>query len=495
MKRLLILALLRTATARADFAPPEIRAPHFGETVFEARELGAAGDGKTNDTEAIDRAIEKCNSSGGGIAHFASGKYLVASVHLKSNVCLKLDDDAEIIGAKEGYDAPEPNPKNDKFQDFGHSHFHDAVMWGEDLENFAIIGGKVSGGGATQSDKVPPGGADKVVAIRTGKNLLFKNVTHDTGGHFVYLLNNCENITVDHVTIKKSRDAIDFLGCRNVAVTGCNFTGCSDDTLGIKSDYALGKKIDTENIYAWDDYFESGCNGLQFGSETAGDFRNVWIWNIKIGLAMKAGIGITSNDGAVIDDVHYKNITISHAANPIFMLLTRRLRTGEPNAKVGTIRNVHIEDVTCTDVVAGAHHGPANAATISGLPESNIENITLENVKITYKGGEDPKEATTQPIYPKDYSPNSMHIRPASGLYVRHVRGLTLKNVEIDYEKPTVKPVLVFFDVQKLLMDHLAIPKPDGIEAMRFEGVKDVQIKDCPGFKDEKIAQAGQETR
>ena len=174
------------------------------------------------------------------------GKYLVASVHLKSNLCLKLDDDATIIGDKEGYDAPEPNEKYDKFQDFGHSHFHNAVMWGEDLENFAMMGGKVNGGGTTQSDKVPPGGGDKVLAIRTGKNILLKDVTHETAGHFAYLLNNCENITIEHVVIKKSRDAIDLMGCRNMAVTKCNFTGCADDTLGIKSDYALGKKFLTE---------------------------------------------------------------------------------------------------------------------------------------------------------------------------------------------------------------------------------------------------------
>jgi len=490
-----LLLLLVCPIVRADFTPPEIPQPKFQDKTFEIREFGAAGDGKINDTAAINRAIEKCNSAGGGTLHFAAGKYLVASIHLKSNICLKLDDDAEIIGAKEGYDAPEPNPKYDKFQDFGHSHFHDAVMWGEEIENFAIIGGKVNGGGTTQSDKVPPGGGDKVVAIRTGKNLLFQNVTHETGGHFVYLLNNVDNITVDHVTIKKSRDAIDFMGCRNYAVHDCHFTGCSDDTLGIKSDYALGKKLLTENVFAWDNYFESGCNGLQFGSETAGDFRNVWIWNIKIGQAMKAGIGITSNDGGIIEDVHYKNIEITKAANPIFMLLTRRLRTGDPDAKVGTIRNVHIEDVNCTDVVEGAHHGPANAATISGLPESAIENITLENVKITYKGGENPKEATTQPVYPKDYSPRSMGIRPASGFYVRHVKGLTFKNCQIDYEQPTVKPVLVFFDVQNLLLDHFKMPKPQGIEAIRIENVKDVQIQGCPGFTDEKIPQAEREMR
>ena len=243
MTRIWITIILFTCSfARADFSPPNIPQPTFPDKTFEVKEFGATGDGTTNDTASINKAIEKCYDAGGGVIHFGAGKYLVASIHLKSNICFKLDDDAAIVGAKEGYDPAEPNPKYDKFQDFGHSHFHDAVMWGEDVENFAIIGGKVNGGGTTQSDKVPPGGADKVVAIRTGKNLLFQNVTHDTGGHFVYLLNNCDNITVDHVTIKKSRDAIDFMGCRNYAVHDCHFTGCSDDTLGHQERLRAGQK-------------------------------------------------------------------------------------------------------------------------------------------------------------------------------------------------------------------------------------------------------------
>jgi polygalacturonase len=491
-------------TLAGDFNPPKIQTPTFPDKTYDVKEFGATGDGKTNDTPAINKAINQAISEGGGTIKFPAGKYMAASIHLKSNIQFVLDDNATIEGLKYGYDAPEPNEKWDKYQDFGHSHFHNAVMWGENLENFAMVGGKLNGGGAitgdpkrptTQPDGSHAWGGDKVISIKVGKNLLFKNVTHETGGHFVYLLNDCENITINNIVIKKSRDALDLMGCRNVAVSECNFTGCSDDTLGIKSDYALGRRIKTENIYAWNNYFESGCNGQQFGSETAGDFKNVNIWNIKIGLSMKAGIGITCNDSAVIEDLHYKNIDIKKAANPIYMLITRRMRTGEEGAQIGTIRNVKIENVTCTDVVAGKNHGPAHAATISGLPERSIENITLENVKIVYKGGEPRSEATTQPVYPKDYSPRSLGTRPASGFYVRHVKGLTFKNCEIDYESANEKPVLIFEDVHGLALDRFRFSKPAGMEAVRFENVSAVNIKDSGDLKDETIEKLESGTR
>ncbi|MCL6103604.1 MAG: glycosyl hydrolase family 28 protein [Bacteroidetes bacterium] len=331
--------------SKEPFTAPKMALPQFAARTFNVNDFGAKGDSVTNDTQAINKAIEKCNAAGGGTIFFPAGRYIAASIHLKSNICFKLDDKAEIYGAASGYDAPESHEPYEKYQDYGHSHFHNALMWGEGIENFAIIGGKVTGGPIIQGDPKGKDIGDKVIVIVKGKNLLFKNVTHDTGGHFVYLLNDCENITLDHVVIKKSRDAVDFMGCRNVQVFGCHFTGCSDDTIGIKSDYVLGRRILSENFYVWDCYFESGCNGLQFGSETAGDFRNIRIWSIKIALAMKAGIGITSNDSGIIEDVQYRDIEVSNAACPIFILITDRLRTGEPNVHPGKIKDVTIKNV------------------------------------------------------------------------------------------------------------------------------------------------------
>ncbi len=361
-------------------------------------------------------------------------------------------------------------------------------MWGENLENVAIVGGRINGGAIGHGDPKPGGvGGDKLITVKVGKNLLFQGITHEKGGHFVYLLNDCENVTIADVVIKESRDAIDLMGCRNVQVYGCHFTGCVDDILGIKSDYALGRKILTENIYAWDCYFESGCNGLQFGSETAGDFHNINLWNIKIGRAMKAGIGITSNDGGVIDGVNYRDITIKGAASPIYILLTARLRSGDPAVKVGTIKNVKISNITVTDC-QGGRQGPVQPATISGRPDGHIENIVLENVKISYPGGGTNDGADLVPPYPKDYSPKSLGPRPASGFYIRDVKGLTFKNVEFTFDAEDQRPPLVATDVGGFVLDNFKTQKPAAIPTLRLEQIKDFTIKNCPALPDQTSA-------
>ena len=478
---LLFNLTLGNSEAANPFNPPNFPLPQFKETKINVKDCGAMGNGTTEDTAAINQAIEKCSTRGGGDVVFPAGKYEAASIHIKSNVRLVLDPEAVITGVKSGCDPSEPNAF-DKYQDVGHSHFHNSLFWGENIENFAIVGGKISGANLTQMDPNKPTVGDKVIAIRGGKNLLFQNVTHTSGAHFVYLLNDCENITFDHVNIQHTRDAVDFMGCRNVQVHDCKFTECSDDTIGVKSDYALGRKINSANVYVWDSEFASGCNGLQFGSETAGDFTNINFWNIKITRAFKAGISITTCDGGVIDGVNYNNIEVTGATTPIYIMVLNRLRTGEPGAKVGAIRNVKISNVTITHCTGGRFSPHPLTTAISGRPESCLENITFENVKIVTPGDGTAEMASINPPYPKDYSPKSLGPRPCWGCFIRHVRGLTFRNVDLSLDTPDQRPALVISDADGLTFDHVRVQKTEGVETVKMDQVKNFAVTDSPGL-------------
>ena len=94
--------------------------------------FGAKGDGKTQNREAINKAIETVSAAGGGTVEFPAGTWVTGSIQLRSNITLHLDRGAVIEASSEAsaYDPPEPN-QWDKFQDFGHSHFHNSLIWGE----------------------------------------------------------------------------------------------------------------------------------------------------------------------------------------------------------------------------------------------------------------------------------------------------------------------------------------------------------------------------
>ena len=104
---------------------------------FDVRAFGAAGDGKALDTPAINRAIEAAAAAGGGTVHFRSGNYLCYSIHLKSNVALFLDQGATIVAADpasdpaQSYDPAESNKPWEDYQDYGHNHWHNSLIWGK----------------------------------------------------------------------------------------------------------------------------------------------------------------------------------------------------------------------------------------------------------------------------------------------------------------------------------------------------------------------------
>ena len=99
---------------------------------YNIKDFGAKGDGKTVDSKAINNAIDAAAKQGGGTVYFPAGTFLSYSIRLKSNIALYLDQGSVLLAADSAaggkYDEPEPGPGN-KFQDYGHSHWHNSLIW------------------------------------------------------------------------------------------------------------------------------------------------------------------------------------------------------------------------------------------------------------------------------------------------------------------------------------------------------------------------------
>ena len=262
--------------------------------IFDVRKFGAVGDGKTVDTPAINRAIEAAASAGGGMVLFPAGTYLCFSIRLKSQVHLYLSQGSTILAAdspKPGeqtgynggtYDAAEPNTAWDAYQDYGHNHWHNSLLWGEDLHDLSITGpGLIWGRGlsfgagpapapsttipgfgavaAPRPNAPPPpprrfsprgdypmyqaeqaGVGNKAIALKNCRNVLFRDFSILKGGHFGLLLTGVDNLTIDNLKIDTDRDGIDIDCCQNVRVSNCTVNSPWDDGICPKSSFALG---------------------------------------------------------------------------------------------------------------------------------------------------------------------------------------------------------------------------------------------------------------
>ena len=124
-------------------------------TLFDARDHGARGDGRAIDSEAINRAIEAAAAAGGGTVLLGPGRYLCFSIRLASGITLILAEGAVIEAADPArhsgrYDLPEQGPE-ELYQDFGHSHWRNSLIWGDGLHDVSILGpGRIEGKGLTR---------------------------------------------------------------------------------------------------------------------------------------------------------------------------------------------------------------------------------------------------------------------------------------------------------------------------------------------------------
>ena len=202
---------------------------------FNVRDFGATGDGTTLDTPPINKAIAAAAATGGGTVHLPAGTYLCYSIHLKSNVRLQFASGAVVVAAdprkesgEEGYDLPESNNPSEGYQDFGHSHCHNSLMWGQGLENISICGpGLIWGRGISRGEfqgpiAEVPGVANKAVALKNCHDVILRDFSILHGGHFGILTTGVDNLTIDNVKIDTNRAGIDMDCCRNVRISNCS---------------------------------------------------------------------------------------------------------------------------------------------------------------------------------------------------------------------------------------------------------------------------------
>jgi polygalacturonase len=429
--------------------------------VFNVRNYGAVGDGHVNDSPAIDKAITAANSAGGGIVEFTAGNYKSKNtVHLKSNVTIQLDAGSTVMGSTANtYDAAEPNP-NDAYQDYGHSHFHDAMFYGDNLSDVGFTGsGTIDGMGYLTASVDPgPGQADKIISLTRCKNLTLSGITLRRGGHFAALTNDCDHVTSDHLTIDTAsdRDGWNIISTTNVAISNANISA-NDDALVFKSDYALGAKLPSGHVKVTNSTLGARCcDALMFGSETCGDFTDYQFQGIKINGSNKSGLGMVSMDGSNISDVHYRDITMTNVHTPIFQKIGTRKRCGN-NPGVG-----HISDVTYDNITATGN-SPSVTPTLWGESGgSHISGVTFTNVNITVPGGSSAISTAVPSNDPNAYNPTSIGTRPAYGWYLHNADNIHFVNSSVRFAANDNRPAVIANGGGPVTLDHITAQRGSG---------------------------------
>jgi polygalacturonase len=470
--------------------------------VFDIRAHGAKGDVRGLDTAAIQHAIDAAAAAGGGTVYLPPGRYLSFTLRLRSRITLLFASGAVLVAADPAkhhghYDLPEPNP-NDIYQDFGHSHWRNSLIWGENLQDVAIMGpGLIDGEGLTRASPAAPwslgigrglpvtaarekeiadfhaqvkamnGLGNKTIALKNSRGVTLRDFSILRAGHFGVLLTGVDNVVMDGLTIDTNRDGIDLDVVRNARLSNLSVNSPYDDAIVLKSSLALGVARPTENVAI------TNCNvsgydvgtlldgtykrsqlipplkhrtsgRIKLGTESSGGYRNIAVSNCVFDCCN--GLALESVDGAALEDVTVSNIVMRDVtAAPLFIRLADRRRApkGAPIASLSRISISNI-DAACVD--------PRYCATVTGVPGAMAQDITLRGLRFVYPGGGTMADARREmPEMADSYpDPDIFGITSAWGLYMRHVRGIVLDDVELTALRPDARPAVTAADVTGL---------------------------------------------
>ena len=484
---------------------------------YNVKVYGAKGDGINVDTKFVNEAINECNLSGGGIVYFPAGIYLLGSVRLKSKVELYLESGAvlkaiknyDVDGLLTGFDPHEDIPYK-LYQDPSHSYFHHSLIWGENLENISIRGnGMIDMNGdwevteetqrkikkfmddglsyqaiakhlnlsASITEHIFKYGfrGSKAIALKKCEFVSIEDITVEHATDIAILLTGCEHLKVSGVIIDTYIDGINIDGCKNVTISNCQVNS-GDDSIVLKSSYALDEPLPCENVTITNCVVRSQCLGIKLGTESNGGFKDISISDCVIHDTLLGGLGIEEVDGGTLENITISNILMNNVEAPLFIRLGNR--ANGPESKVGKLRNVSVSSVIAVikkpdllypelgelpeqSWLKKYYNNPLPiVSSVSGIEGHPVEDIVLMNITLIQKAIEYSIEGMNFHVEddPKSYpNPDLFGALPSYGIYLRHAKQVKMIGMNISYEGNEQRPALFFDDVQGLEMHELKL--------------------------------------
>ena len=416
-------------------------------------DFGAKGDGKTFDTNAVQKALDSLKDSGGTL-YFPNGTYLVGTLYIHDNITIYLDNEAEISGSKNlaDYDG---NYKGA----IEAPSFSKCLIYAENCKNIEFCGkGVINGNGGAFEH-----GGDRPMLMRliNCKNIRFKDITLKNSGSWCVHMILCSDIKIDSAAIynhaRSNNDGFDFDSCSNVHISNTNISS-TDDSICLKSTTPTM----CENFVVTNCIISSETAAVKLGTSSFSGFRNICISNCIFHDCDMGTIKLLMVDGGILENINISNIILDKVGSPLFIRIGKRnlkyeqpaemdfYGTGEKNSDApGYIKDIMISDIQARVTVPQKDRAPI---MITGLKERPAENITLSNIRVVYPGGGTQADsAISVPEdefkYPEQWF---FGVLPAYGIFARHVKGLNLYNVNLTSKEPDARQCYIGEDIKDL---------------------------------------------
>jgi hypothetical protein len=419
--------------------PAQLRLPPA--PIYDPRKFGALGDGITFDTDAIQKAIDACEGTGGSVV-LSPGDYVSKPLILRGHMTFFLKKGARLLGSTKLADFPIILADSLK----GHFLCR-SLLYAFEADNLKIDGEGVIDGQCKLMDipdELKKAGTERLrpslIRVFKSKNVEIRNVTLSRPCMWTQTYSDCDNLVIDHVIVDAppdcpNLDGMDICDSSNVIIRNCDVNS-EDDCICLKSNNQRGLKnilIENNRVHSF------RANAIKLGTATKGPVTDIRIINNLITYAKYGGLCIESVDGSKVSDIVVRDLDIYRSHDPIFIRLAERSGT------VGFLKDVLIENIRAfktnyPDKNKSVNLVTPSMCTITGIPQARLRNIRIKNCYIEMPGGVEKITYSPQEKV-KDYPQcNMFGTVPAYGIYVRHADNVILENVYFGKYTNDVRP-------------------------------------------------------
>jgi len=411
----------------------------------------------TVQTEAFNRAIESCATSGGGRVLVPPGRWVSGTIHLQTGVTLFLESGAVIVGSTnlDAYQAPQ---LPDYLPEAKWGKWHRALILGENVENVAIMGpGTIDGARVFDAQGEEHQRGPHTIVLVNSRRVVIRDLSVKDSANYAMLFQVCEDLEVRNVKVVGGWDGVHFRGaprhpCRRVDITDCQFYTGDDSIAGrYWEDVVISKCT-----------LNSSCNGVRLIGPAKGLIISDCLFfgpgrqphRTSNRLNMLSGIilqpGAWDRTEGSLDEVWIANNTMRDVASPITVWTT-------PGNRVG---KVVIAGMQATGVYR-------SALSFESWDAAPLGDMVVRNVSVEFAGGGKP--ASGKAVERPGVDAREL---PAWGVYARNVEKLTLQDVRLSTAVADQRPAIDLEDIGRCSLENVRYPIQEMVSPIHTNRVR-----------------------